>query len=412
MASVKERLTAHCDRLAFGIVAAIIVAMIAVTMTGEDKIKTSQDRIAQHLKLINDHAKDAELLPAEAPPDPREAITRRSDKASIPKEAWTAFAMEVQPAVVRIYSRAATLDSVHGEPAITSVAITRDAEKKKPVATVTFRFGELSEVSAATARVERRAAGAAAWRVVATIPHVDGTEVYTCVDADVKAGSSYTYRVTTTATRSKSKWRADSGPTKTSGEPAPPEADLGSYVIPDDLRVMFVQGKIADDLSGAGEGYFKVDAYDYAAGAPVSEPMIKREELLGLMRKPDADKDLLPRTRYYLNVIKQGEKGLVAVLKDIDTRREIQLPQGVWVPESIECPKAWELPAAPQEEEGEETLTPEETPPAEAASEAPGPDREAGDEPPAEEPAGAEKEPAEDEAGGAAEDDAGGGPFR
>ncbi|HAK93456.1 MAG TPA: hypothetical protein DCM87_00185 [Planctomycetes bacterium] len=411
MASVKEQLSAHCDKLAFGIVAVMVIAMIAVTWTGEDKISISQDRIVQHLKAIDDHKKDAELLPPAEPLDPRTDIARRSSRASIPKDAWTPFAMDVQPAVVRIYSRAATFDSVHGEPAITSVAITRDAEKKKPVITVTFRFGELIEVGDAAARVERRAAGTTAWRVVATIPHAEGTDVYTCVDADVEAGASYMYKVTSTATRLKSKWRADSGPTKTCREPAPPEADLGSYAVPADLRMMFVQGKVTD-LSGPGEGYFNVEAYEYAAGASVVERMIKRDEVLGLNRKPDAAKDLLPRTRYYLNVVKQGEKGLVAVLKDIDTRREIQLPQGSWVPGSIECPKAWEAAAPPPPAAEDETIAPEDAPPAEAAPAPPESEPAAPDEPPAEEETDPKDEPSEDEAGGAAEGDAGGGPFK
>ena len=84
MASVKEQLSAHCDKLAFGVVAAIVVAMIAVTMTGEDKIKNSQDKIAQHLKDIDGHKKDAALLPPAEPPDPRTDIERRSSRASIP----------------------------------------------------------------------------------------------------------------------------------------------------------------------------------------------------------------------------------------------------------------------------------------------------------------------------------------
>jgi hypothetical protein len=341
MASVKEQFSAHCDKLAFGIVGMLIIAMAAVTMTGDDPIKTSQSKIVQHqLKIAETKNYQKELKPVE-PPDVAKKQAQRWSRAAIAKDGFTPFVMDAQPAVLRIVTKAATNKSVHNPgPVITGITVARDLELKKPVITVAFKFGNLIEVTDVSADVERRVAGTSAWKFLVNVPYVEGTEAYTVVDAAVDASASYMYRVKSRAKGTK-EWAEGSAADKDGVQPCvPPEADAATYKIPADMRIMFVQGK-ATDLSGSGEGYFNVEVYDYAKGKGEPERMIKRDELLGQNRKP-VDKDLLPRTKFYLNVVKQGDKsGLIAVLKNVETRKEIQLPQGKWVPESIECPAAW-----------------------------------------------------------------------
>ncbi len=404
MASVKEQLSAHCDKLAFGIVAVIVIAVVAVTMTGEDPIRAGQAEIA---RLEDEIARKKEQQQSLEPVEPKkvaEELKQRWTRSSITKDAFAPFAMHAQPGVLRIVTKAAANKSMHNPgPMITGLTIARDPEAKRPLTTLVFKFGKLQEVTDVSADVERRVAGTTAWKPIAKVPYVEGTDSYTVVDkSELAAGVSYLYRVKSHAKGLKD-WAEGSAADKDGVQPCvPPEAEAAAYKIPYDMRIMFFQGRPSDVNNEVGTAFFKVGVYDYATGKEVTINTESISEMISQSRKPAA-KDLLPRTRYYLNVIKPPEPskgGLVAILKNIDDRKELQLPLGKWVPESIECPAAWAA-AAPAEEAKEA--------PAEEAKEAPA---EESKEAPAAEPAGTDEgagkaaaPPAEDDGSAAPPDE-------
>jgi len=375
MGSYKELLAEHCDKVAFGLVGLITLGILIMTGTGEDVVGQKQKQIDLYRAKIERIANKQVMIPEPEIPDVSAGIKQRWGQTILRPDPGRPFLMYCQPAVVRLFTEKLRENLEHTKPSVKSLVMERDPELKKVVLKVTAALGKVANVKVTEVAVLRRALpgertpGDREFKQIGTIDISGGVKSeaeLNFVDTTVEAGRRYVYAIRTTAepTDKAKQWGPGSAPIQTS-DPFPGEGQCDEFVVPYDLRIRFSQAQLATAPDQAGVGYFDVEYYDYEKGRVIRDRLVKIAEWLKRGAPPESH--ILPHTRYFLMIIRKTEKGLVAVLKNVDKPADrIDLPKDKWYPPIIELPQPCSTAPVASEQPGETELTGGvvETPPA------------------------------------------------
>jgi len=402
MEDLKQTLAKHCDRVAWAVVALVILVLLLLRNLGGDPVKTESQEIDKHLDTIGQMEEDQKIPPLEIPKT--RATLEATWVAQRPIGPGGNWILHRKPLELRVFREKVIDKAQHTPPILTKVSVIRSAELKKPIVVVEGEAGQIANVRFTSVEIYRADKPEAdkpelVFKKVkdGEVPH-EGLgsgapirfEDKTVESFPFNKERSYYYKLRTVVQLE--------GQVQTEKDYKPQYESVevsGEIKIPPDLGIELVtaQPRIPDPVT-PGSAYLRVEMWDYDAGAVKKIIMRPYKEIQLLTEKP-ADEDFIPGTSLYVWVV---ESGTQVKLKDWKTRATYTLKAGD-PPAPVALPAPWEKAAAPPPEKAEEkkakiepkTEAPEATPEPETP-EAETPE----EEPSAETPA--EPEPTEKEA--------------
>lgn len=347
MATTKEQLSAHCDKVAYVAVAVITAVLLFLTSGGQETNQNIKD-INTNISEIKTNTDVQDTNLKTPPPIPLDKeIQRIWFKNDYGNEGFQPFAFYARPTVVRFFEQATIHKAVHEPAVIQNITIRRDdsLEKPRPVINLTYDLGKMANVTPTSINIERQKQGDNTWDVVKEVEAAEYTvgeenKGLTFLDDTVEAGAAYSYRIASNVTKEAGRDWEDGSKDKQVSAVAPDAAALAGFVVPDDTQIMLFQAEEATTGKN-GSAYFNVQFYNYETKK--IEKISMHQLLESLDKKPTKESELLPKTPYYLLYVSKNKDGkMEAILGHWkEPGKKLTVVQGKWYPESIQVPAPW-----------------------------------------------------------------------